>query len=294
MKKVIITAIFANALLVQTVSAVSVTWSYNFKTTPDGGVGTVAPVATLSLEDVTNINIEGQNVDGVKFTLSNLGTSIYADPASPGKTHISGLFLNASSESAFETEWKEVQLPGGDANMTRVEFGEEEHPNQYDYSIEVNFDKDLPENNALKNGESISWLFYNFQGGVAPAVSDFLFAGTDNPAPGPDASYPQDVWSTIKIRGVNPELGELVFRKETIHVVASADIDAFFNWAENEYPQYFPSHVASQNIDGYYARFYSATNIYLGTKDGRVYVYGDVFGGLLDVGELEGWLLSAQ
>ena len=287
MKKMIITAILANAFLVSSVSAASITWDYNFKTTPDGGSGSTSPVATLSLEDVTNVNVDGQNVNGVKFTLSNLGTSKYN---ASEVAYINGLFLNASSASTFETQWESAQLPGGTSTVTEVEFGEDEHPNQYDYSIEVNFEK-----GTLKDGGNVSWVFYNVTGGTAPAVSDFLFAGLNEPDPRPDGSYPQDVWSTIKIRGVDANQGELVFKKETVHVVASADIDALFNWAESNFPQYFSSHAESQHVEGYYARHYPGTNIYLGTKDGKLYAYGEAFGGLLEAGDLEGWLLkSAQ
>jgi hypothetical protein len=72
--------------------------------------------------------------------------------------------------------------------------------------------------------------------------------------------------------------------------VTISPIDAFYNWAETEYSQYFPSHQISQDILGYYARHYPTTNIYLGTKGNRVFVYGESFGGLLDAGELQGWL----
>lgn len=284
MKKMLITAVLASAFLAPTAYATSITWDYTFKTTPDGGAGEVtAPVAKLLLEDVTNVSVEGQNVAGVKFTLSSLGTSVYDETA-----YIHGVFLSASPTSTFETEWEEAALSGGTGTMTEVEFGEDEHPNEYDYSIEVNFEKD-----TLKDGGSVSWIFYNSKGGAAPAVSDFIFAGMNDPAPSPDASYPQDVWSTVKVRGVNANLGELVFNKETVHVVASADIDAFFNWAEKNFPSYFSSHAQSQHIAGYYARHYPGTNIYLGTKDGKVYAYGDAFGGLLDAGELESWLLKS-
>ncbi len=287
MKKMFIITILANALIVPSVFATSITWNYDFKTTPDGEAGKIEePIATLTLEDVTNIDVEGKSVDGVKFTLSNLGTSKY--DTSSETTYIEGLFLNVSPESAFETQWEEAQLSEGNAKMDEVEFGEDEHPNDYDYSIEVNFEED-----TLKENENVSWIFYSTEEGVAPAVSDFLFSGVDDPAPGPDASYPQEVWSTIKMRGVNPELGELVHSKETIHVVAPADIDALFDWAENTYPEYFSSHAESQKIEGYYARYYPDTNIYLGSKDGRVYAYGAVFGGLLDAGGLEEWLLKA-
>jgi len=66
--------------------------------------------------------------------------------------------------------------------------------------------------------------------------------------------------------------------------------DAFFNWAEQQYPEVFPGHSESVKVIGYHARHYPETDVYLGTKDGRVYVYGADFGGLLDVGSLEDWL----
>lgn len=69
-----------------------------------------------------------------------------------------------------------------------------------------------------------------------------------------------------------------------------AVIDTFFDWAESKYPQYLSSHSTSQEILGYYARHYPAKNIYLGTREGRLYVYGETFGGLLDLGDLQGWL----
>lgn len=40
---------------------------------------------------------------------------------------------------------------------------------------------------------------------------------------------------------------------------------------------------------GYYARFYPASGIYVGIKDGHVYVTGGSFGGeIVDLGQLEG------
>jgi len=66
--------------------------------------------------------------------------------------------------------------------------------------------------------------------------------------------------------------------------------DAFFDWAEQEFPEYFPGHSDSMNVIGYHARYYPGTDVYLGTKDGRVYVYGAPFGGMQDVGSLADWL----
>lgn len=86
-----------------------------------------------------------------------------------------------------------------------------------------------------------------------------------------------DVQSIIEISNI--QTGVLT-------LVDNEHIDIMFNWAETTYPQYFPTHSISSNVGGYYARYYAKTDNYLGTKDGRVYVYGDEFNGLLDVGSL--------
>jgi photosystem II stability/assembly factor-like uncharacterized protein len=65
---------------------------------------------------------------------------------------------------------------------------------------------------------------------------------------------------------------------------AAADWERIFNWAEATYPQFFPGHVATQAIAGYQARYYAGSNTYLGALDGKLYVHGPAFGGLLYVG----------
>jgi len=64
----------------------------------------------------------------------------------------------------------------------------------------------------------------------------------------------------------------------------AADHDRIFNWAEAAYPAYFHPPAATQAISGYQARYYSGTGIYVGSQGGRIYVYGTIFGGLVDVG----------
>lgn len=64
----------------------------------------------------------------------------------------------------------------------------------------------------------------------------------------------------------------------------TSDWDRIFNWAQAAYPQYFAPAAATQLISGYQARYYSATQTYLGALNGNVYVYGAIFGGLLFVG----------
>lgn len=66
--------------------------------------------------------------------------------------------------------------------------------------------------------------------------------------------------------------------------LASADTtretEILLNWAENNYPQYFPSHQPTQQIDSWLFRFYPETNIYAGvnTSDNGVYTLGGPWG----------------
>jgi hypothetical protein len=69
----------------------------------------------------------------------------------------------------------------------------------------------------------------------------------------------------------------------------NARIDSLYAWAEQKYPQFFPTQQQSKDIQGYYARYYPESDIYLGSKEGRLYVVGAPFGGLADLGELEQW-----
>lgn len=70
-----------------------------------------------------------------------------------------------------------------------------------------------------------------------------------------------------------------------------SDSNGLFDWAEKIYPQYFNfENQETFEAMGYLARYYQGTDSYLGTKDGRVYVLGDAFGGLVDVGELSYFL----
>lgn len=60
-----------------------------------------------------------------------------------------------------------------------------------------------------------------------------------------------------------------------------------FDFAEKSYPQFFtPSGVRTISLNGYLARYYPDTDIYIGTKGFDIYVYGNVFSGLLKVGSI--------
>lgn len=69
--------------------------------------------------------------------------------------------------------------------------------------------------------------------------------------------------------------------------------DRLFNWAEYRYAQLFsPPASVTESQFGYYYRFYSQTNSYLGSKDGRIYYIGPD-GSLVDLGQADSYLPSA-
>lgn len=43
----------------------------------------------------------------------------------------------------------------------------------------------------------------------------------------------------------------------------TSDTDTLLNWAENNYPQYFPTHQTTQSIDPWLFRFYPKTSVML-------------------------------
>lgn len=70
-----------------------------------------------------------------------------------------------------------------------------------------------------------------------------------------------------------------------------ADSEVLFNWAEQQYPEYFkPSPAETTELDGYLVRYYQETDLYLGTMERDIYVYGQIFGGLLKVGQIDDFL----
>ena len=58
-----------------------------------------------------------------------------------------------------------------------------------------------------------------------------------------------------------------------------------FNFAEQSFPEYFnPAEMTTMGLEDYLVRYYPKTDIYIGTRGEEVYVYGDVFNGLLKAG----------
>lgn len=62
------------------------------------------------------------------------------------------------------------------------------------------------------------------------------------------------------------------------------DSDRLFDWAEGQYASLLTPKTQSQTLAGYYARAYTGTNVYVGTKDGRLFFLNGGTGALLDLG----------
>ena len=66
-----------------------------------------------------------------------------------------------------------------------------------------------------------------------------------------------------------------------------SDSNKLFNWAEENYSQYFnPPGGSTFEIENYRVRYYKNTDIYIGTLGEDVYVYGEIFNGLKHVGSI--------
>ena len=75
---------------------------------------------------------------------------------------------------------------------------------------------------------------------------------------------------------------------------ATADSNRAFNWAEAVYAQYLsPSAAASGTLQGYYYRYYSSTQSYVGTRDGTVYFMGPD-GVIQNMGSLGSYFLQMR
>ncbi|MES2583546.1 MAG: matrixin family metalloprotease [Pseudomonadota bacterium] len=74
----------------------------------------------------------------------------------------------------------------------------------------------------------------------------------------------------------------------------TADSNRAFNWAEAAYAQYlWPSLAASGTLEGYYYRYYSGSQSYVGTRDGTVYFMGPD-GVIQNMGSLGSYLLQVR
>lgn len=58
----------------------------------------------------------------------------------------------------------------------------------------------------------------------------------------------------------------------------NADIENIFNWAENNFAQFFPNHQMTLTAEPWHYRFYPSTGIYIGARDEQIFVLGGPFG----------------
>lgn len=74
-----------------------------------------------------------------------------------------------------------------------------------------------------------------------------------------------------------------------------SDTDRILDWAEATYPDMFNPPVPSLTAGGYTYRFYSTSNIYVGSTDGRLLWLGPpTNGGIADLGTIADWLPKAS
>lgn len=74
----------------------------------------------------------------------------------------------------------------------------------------------------------------------------------------------------------------------------NAPSDRLFNFGERFYPAFFAGHAVSATGFGYYYRYYPATQTYLGSQNGQLYVLGPAFGpAVVPLGPLSAWIGTA-
>jgi hypothetical protein len=74
----------------------------------------------------------------------------------------------------------------------------------------------------------------------------------------------------------------------------NAPSDRLFNFGERFYPAFFAGHAVSATGFGYYYRYYPATQTYLGSQGGQLYVLGPAFGpAVVPLGALSDWIGTA-
>jgi len=102
---------------------------------------------------------------------------------------------------------------------------------------------------------------------------------------------------------VNWQVGTPVLRSNVVRITAvtefpalQTDSDKIFNYLEAAYPQYLaPSQGSPGEALGYVYRYYSGSNAYVGTKDGKVwYLVPAISSDVNELGTMADWLAAAQ
>lgn len=112
--------------------------------------------------------------------------------------------------------------------------------------------------------------------------------------------YGSSVFGTVPMASVPNRCSDLrsnhVVMVQSARVLAApTDADRIFNYIEATYAVYArPASPPSQELLGYYARHYTATDCYAGTKDGQLYALCAPLGpGIVELGSVAEWLAIA-
>ncbi len=143
-----------------------------------------------------------------------------------------------------------------------------------------------------------------FPGGSAPIVGGALDASST-------ARLTASILDALAPRAGSPLLGMAIAhpsqaaydrlgapRGNAVGALVNVDAraDRVFSFAERFYPQFFPGHVPSTVLSGYYVRHYPAAQNYIGAANGRLYLLGPSLTGgqVQDYGALDGWMATVR
>jgi mono/diheme cytochrome c family protein len=79
----------------------------------------------------------------------------------------------------------------------------------------------------------------------------------------------------------------------------TTDSDRVFDWGQKTFPTLLAGTVQSGTVSGYYYRYFSKTNVYVGTlgdvtTGGHLFYYDPKAGGIADLGTIQSYLPTAQ
>lgn len=154
-----------------------------------------------------------------------------------------------------------------------------------------------PKCSQYKNGQGYQFLGKKNVTTDAAGNVDFVFQSTYSVQNG----YSVTATATKTYNGVDYETSEfsscVTYSGSSGQGTPSvaSDEDRIYNWAEKAYPQTLAPASSSQCLSGYYLRYYSATNTYLGSKNGRLYFYAPRSNSpqVRDLGNVEDYLPQA-
>lgn len=252
----------------------SANWSYVTGTVPSSVLAIDPSNPSVLFRAVAGTGIFKTSNGGTSWDLVNTGlTSLYISAVAVDPKNSANVYAGTAGSGAFKST-------NGGSSWSAINTA-------------------YPHNgSAITLGNSAVHTFL-----FDPASSAIIYAGT-----GAGIYRTEDGgahWSQAN-NGAMADVGTMVFdaASAATTIVAGngyglfaytlpSDADRVFNWAEFVLGQYFPAGVSTQIVNGITLRYYPSTDIYLGTLDGVVYVYGAVVGGLRNVGSLAGFRQQA-